>query len=127
MIAARREAQLFGRPDQQGAAARLWRRSLVEQRTVRLGIGSDAPLGRQPRITSRLPGTCCRDPMGDRRAALGRRRQSQIPRRNRGDLDVEVDAVKQRARQPRLILLRATLRPGAAKWPQRHGFIAPTS
>jgi hypothetical protein len=65
---------------------------------VRLGIGADPALGGQPRIALGLPGAGCRDPAGDRRAALGGGRQREVRRGYRSDVDVQVDAVEQRAR-----------------------------
>ena len=75
-----------------------------------------------------------RDARRDFAAALGRRRQDQVGGGHRRHLDVQVDAVEQRAGQPRLVLggaarlaPRLQAKPGSLARPQRHGFIAATS
>jgi hypothetical protein len=115
VVAARRETQPLGRPGEQRTAGGLGASNLVEQCPVRLGIGADPALRRQPRIARGLPGAGCRDPTRDRRAALGGGRQREVRRRYRTDIDVQVDAVEQRARQPALVVFRATRRSPASE------------
>ena len=52
VIAPRGQAQPFGRPGEERAARLLRRSDLVEQRAVSIGIGADAALGRQRRVSA---------------------------------------------------------------------------
>ncbi len=87
------------------------------------------------RVAPRLHVARPRDARGDFAAAFRGRRQDQIGSGDGRHLDVQIDAVDQRAGQPRLIVggaahVRAALA-GEARLadarPQRHGFIAATS
>src|ERR1700749_2365892 len=102
--AARRETQPLGRPGEQRTAGGLRASDLVEQCPVRLGIGADAALRGQSRIALRLSGPGLRGPGGPLRSALGVWRKREIRRRYGPKLDVQVDAVEQRARQPALVV-----------------------
>ena len=75
-----------------------------------------------------------RDALGNFAAAFGRRRQDEIGGGHRRHFDMQVDAVDQRAGNPRLIVggaarvgPRLQVKPGSLARPQRHGFIAATS
>src|SRR6266700_7674534 len=76
-------------------------------------IGADALLGRQRGVAPALPGARRGDTAGDRGARLGRRRQGEIGRGDRRYVDIEVDAVEQRATEAGLVILRAARRPAA--------------
>ena len=89
-----RETQSLCRPQQQRSATRHGAGDLIQQCSVRFGIGADAPLGRQCGIARRLSGTGCANATSDRRTSLGRRRQSEIPGGYGGDVDMNIDAVQ---------------------------------
>jgi hypothetical protein len=55
-------------------------------------------------------------PGRDRRASFGGERQRQICRGHGPDVDVQVDAVEERARQPALVVFRAARRPAAGEF-----------
>ena len=114
VIAAGRKPQSFSRSDQQRTAGRLRGRNLVEQRSVGFGVGANSAFRSRGRVARRLSCAGRRDSPGDRRTALGGRRQSEIGRRHRRNIDMKIDAVQQRARQPALVVLRATRRAAAA-------------
>ena len=78
VVAARRKSQSLYRPQQQCPAARFGARDLIEQCSVRFGVGADAPLRRERGIACGLSGAGRGNTTSDRRTPLSGRRQRQI-------------------------------------------------
>ena len=110
------QTQPFGRTGQQRAARRIRAPRFVEQSPVRFGVGADAAFGGHRRVAFGLPDASGRDPARYRLAAFGSRRESEIPRRNSGNMDVKINAIQQRARQARLVFIGAARRPHAGEF-----------
>ena len=107
--------EAVGRLQQQALALGIGRGQLVEQLPVQFGIGADAAVLRQPRIARPLPRARRRDPRRHLGRAFRRRRQREVGGPHRRHVDVQIDAVEERPRDARLILLRAARRLAASE------------
>ena len=107
VIAAGGKAHGVGRLAQQREPSRVGLDDRLQDGAAGLRVGSH----REPErtVTLRLDGAGARNPRSHFGAAFGRRRQDQVGGGDGRHINVQVDAVKQRARQPRLIVGGAAL------------------
>ena len=103
MIAAGGKTHRLGRVPQKLEARGVQRRDVVEDFAVRLRIDPQVRLAER-RETLGLYFSRGGDAGGDFAASFRGRRQHEIGGVDRGHLDVEIDAVEQRPREPRLIV-----------------------
>jgi hypothetical protein len=116
VIAARRKTQTFGRLAQQAKTGVVCFRDLLDQIGRRGRVAGDA-VEAEIGVARKLNLARGGDPRGDLRGAFARRRRHQIGRRNRRNLDREVEAIEKRPRKAPKILSNAALigRPTAGK------------
>ena len=108
MIAPRGEPHRIGRVTDQRERRGVELHHLVEQRALRGRVGAHVRARRECCVAlSGLHRPRARHAGRDLAAALGGRRQDQVGGADRRHLDVQVDAVEQRAGEPRLILAGA--------------------
>ena len=101
VVGARRQSHALDGVGEQPAAALVGHRHPVGQGAVGFRIGAHRRSGCcRPGIAFALHGARRRDAAGDVDGPLGRRRQSQIGRRNRRHVDRQVDAVEPRSGDP---------------------------
>jgi len=111
---------VLGGAGEQLAPFHVGRRHLVEQLAVGLGTaGNPAAV-----VALALDLAGKGHARGHLPAALARRRQRQIGGRDRRHFDMLVDAIEERARDLRLIVLRAFGSAASSKWPKRQGRVA---
>jgi len=107
MPATRGELEPFGGLGQQGMAVGIQTSDRFQQLTFRAGIDVDAGM---PGITLGLDRAGDFNPCGDSGRTLGRRRQGEISGGDLGHVDVKIDAVEHRTRDPHLIICSAARR-----------------
>ena len=120
VVAARGQVHALGRAQQQLAAAGVGRRDLVEQLALDLGVGAQLGARRAGEALG-LELARAGDPGGDPGARLAGRRRAHLGGGERRHLDVQVDAVEQRARDPRLVVARAARRAARRRAPGCRG------
>jgi hypothetical protein len=108
MIAARRQPHRLGGIAQEREPSRIRPRHLVEQGGGAAGIGRAARKAERG-VSRRLAGTGRGDAGGHLGRALGRSRHDEIGRRQRGNIDGDVDPIEHRAGNPGLIAGHAAL------------------
>ena len=106
---ARRQAHRRRCVGEQLAARLVGRGDLVEKLAVGFGVGPHARAVVAVRLDLPSRGDSARD-LG---ASLRRRRKGEVRGGDSGNLDMKIDAVEQRARDPRLIIGGAARRPAA--------------
>ena len=115
VISARRELEALGGIEKKFLPLGIGRRDLIEELAVGLGVGADAALRGECCEALHLTRARLGDARGDIGAPLRRRRQGEIGGFHGGHVDMEVDAVEERAGDLRLVILRTPRRTAAPK------------
>jgi hypothetical protein len=110
MKSTRGQPKCCGRLAQQTQSSVIRHRNLLQQLPRAIGVGAHAHRCRAERREPRpLDAAGPRHAQRNLSTSLARRRQYQVRRRDLSNLDLQVDAVEERPRQPRLIV-------GGAAW-----------